>query len=599
MIAVAEIYDIKKTKHRRAVSFAGYEISGGAGQLYPQGYGLIGAPVHPFNKVCVMKLKSKFVLVGASLTIMVVVSAWLDYQSGILAGNQKTSVELIQRHMDADMKHDGIRGNVYSAMVGLKTGDEELLKGSRDDVQVMSAEFAKDTEENLAADIPADIKAQFEKIKGSVANYTGFSQKISQANDFDQAVAMLPEFNKVFDVLEEDQGKATDMILAWSAQVDESLQAMRMYTKIVLGIIFLLSIAVPVFAMQAIFSPLAAMVDAMTKLAQGDTGVAVPSAEREDEVGDMGRAVQVFKDNAQKIETMTGEQKQRFDAEQEKRRTIDAMVAKFDASAKTIADTVAKAASGLAKTAQGLVLTMGETKQTTEMAAEGSSQTSMNVQTVASASEELSASVREISSQLQKTSNLVNLSKEKAESADSLAKALTTASDKVAGAMDMIAAIAGQINLLALNATIESARAGDAGKGFAVVASEVKNLASQTDKSVGEIQAVIEEMRNASNAIINALNEIKNSVGSITEATASVAAAVEEQSATTSEIARTLQSAAAGTKTISDNLGNVSNCSTEAGEAAGQMLEATQELSKQAEELNTQVDVFLAKMKAA
>jgi methyl-accepting chemotaxis protein len=165
--------------------------------------------------------------------------------------------------------------------------------------------------------------------------------------------------------------------------------------------------------------------------------------------------------------------------------------------------------------------------------------------------------------------------------------------------MEMISTISGQINLLALNATIESARAGEAGKGFAVVASEVKNLAGQTDKTVAEIQSVVEDMRKASHAIIGALGEIGVSVTSISDATSGVASAVEEQSAVTNEIARNMQTAAQGTQTISDNLNEVRASSTHAGSASEQMLQASQELSRQAEMLNTQVDSFLSRIRAA
>jgi methyl-accepting chemotaxis protein len=218
---------------------------------------------------------------------------------------------------------------------------------------------------------------------------------------------------------------------------------------------------------------------------------------------------------------------------------------------------------------------------------------------VASAAEELSASVREISHQFQKTTQLVTQSGEKTINADNLANALTHSTDKVSEAMEMIANISEQINLLALNATIESARAGEAGKGFAVVASEVKNLAGQTNKSVAEIKSVVEEMRTASHAIVGALNEIKTSVNSISGASSSVASAVEEQSATTNEIARSMQTASTGTQTVSKNLDDVSSSATQTGAAAEQMFQASQELSKQAESLNTQVDVFLNKIRSA
>ncbi|MDX2095000.1 MAG: methyl-accepting chemotaxis protein [Alphaproteobacteria bacterium] len=290
-------------------------------------------------------------------------------------------------------------------------------------------------------------------------------------------------------------------------------------------------------------------------------------------------------------------EKKRLD--HEKKAMQEKLASDFEQSVKSIVNVVASSATELSQTAGGMVTTVMESSQKAGDASNAAATTTTNVQTVASAAEELSSSVKEISSQLQKTTLLVAQSKEKANNADVVANALTSATDKVVAAMVMISNIAGQINLLALNATIESARAGEAGKGFAVVASEVKNLAGQTDKTVAEIQVVAQEMQTAAHAIISALSEIGISVNSISEATYSVASAVEEQSAVTNEIARNMQTAAEGTQTISNNLKEVRTSSDHAGSASEQMLAASKELSHQAENLNTQVDDFLKRVRSA
>lgn len=373
----------------------------------------------------------------------------------------------------------------------------------------------------------------------------------------------------------------------------------KQLTITILSVVGFMIIAGTIFA-KTITNAISKITTAMRKVADGDLTTEVPSLGRKDEVGEMASALQVFKENAQMVKQMQDQETQRkADAEREKRAMQEKLANDFEQSVKSIVNLVAAAATELSQTAQSMVSTIKDGANKANEATSAASSTSANVQTVASAAEELSASVREISGQLQKTTSLVSQSSEKAQNADNLANALTTASDKVSSAMEMIANISGQINLLALNATIESARAGEAGKGFAVVASEVKNLASQTDRTVVEIHGVIEEMKNASQAIIKALGDIKGSVGSISEAASSVASAVEEQSATTNEIARSMQTAAAGTQTISSNLQNVSSSSMQAGTASEQMLQASQELSQQAEMLNTQVDEFLRKIRAA
>ena len=271
----------------------------------------------------------------------------------------------------------------------------------------------------------------------------------------------------------------------------------------------------------------------------------------------------------------------------------------FEDSVSTVVGVVSAAAAELARTANQMAVTATDTASRTVQATGAAQGAAGNVQAVAAAAEELSSSVKEISAQIQKTTELVGLSRQQAESADDLALALTQAFDKVARAMEMIAEISSQINLLALNATIESARAGAAGRGFAVVASEVKGLAHQTDRTVAEIQLVVEEMRGASGAIIAALGEIGRSVDQISEAASSVASAIEEQSATTGEIARNMGSAAGATHTISDSLAEVKSSASEAGLASDQILHASRDLSAQTKTLDKEVERFLGRLRAA
>ena len=385
--------------------------------------------------------------------------------------------------------------------------------------------------------------------------------------------------------------------------IDTRVKALHKSRLEVMGICALIvSIAFVLFFIvsNSISSAIKKMTETMKTLASGDTSIEVPATQDRSEIGAMAQALLIFKDNMIQTEQMRAEQEQqKMLSEQEKRQAINKMADDFEYSVKGIVSLVAAAATELSQTAESMVSTAQVSAQKASSAGSAAETTTTNVQSVAAASEELSSTVREISSQLQRTSQMVHQSQEKTLNADHLANALNTATNKVSTAMQMISKIAGQINLLALNATIESARAGAAGKGFAVVASEVKNLANQTNKTTDEIQLVVQEMSDASQDIIDALKEIGDSVGSISEATSSVASAVEEQSATTGEISKNMQTAADNTRAISHSLQDVEASSAAAGSASEQMLMASKDLSKQAEELNARVDSFLSRVRGS
>ena len=176
-----------------------------------------------------------------------------------------------------------------------------------------------------------------------------------------------------------------------------------------------------------------------------------------------------------------------------------------------------------------------------------SDEASSNMQSVATATEELSVSVSEIGRQVEQSSRIAEGAVAQARQTDARIGNVAGRRQRIGDVVKLITAIAEQTNLLALNATIEAARAGEAGRGFAVVASEVKSLASQTAKATEEISAQIAEMQGATR------NRWRRSSRSATRSARSrrspptIASAVTEQGAATREIAHNVQSVAHGT----------------------------------------------------
>ena len=338
----------------------------------------------------------------------------------------------------------------------------------------------------------------------------------------------------------------------------------------------------------------------MAKLAAGDLGVEIGEASRRDEVGDMARTVQVFKENAVAMRRLETEQAElKAQGEAEKRRALGELASRFEERVRGIVEAVSEAASEMQSTAQGLTASAEGTRQRALAVASGAGQATTNVQTVAAASEELSASIAEIGRQVVQAASTAKSAAEEGRKTDHSVASLAEAAEKIGEVVALINDIASQTNLLALNATIEAARAGEAGKGFAVVASEVKSLATQTAKATDDIRAQIASIQGETQSAVQAIRSISSTIMAVNEISSSIASAVEEQTAATQEITRNVQQAAAGTRDVSQNITGVSDAVEKAGSVAQSVKHAADGLAEQAQALRHEVDQFLASLRVA
>ncbi len=396
-----------------------------------------------------------------------------------------------------------------------------------------------------------------------------------------------------------DDSGVTDQA-ALKADIDSLLDATQLAVMCLSVAGIALGILVAWLIGGVIARPILAITAIMTKLADRDWTTEVRFQDRTDEIGQMAKAVQVFKNNGVEADRLRDEQEAlKVKAEQEKRQAMLDLAGRFEANIGSIVESVASAATELRSTAQSMAATSEETTQQATTVAAASEQATQNVQTVASATEELSASIQEIGQQITYSTQMIGAAATQTNETNRQVQSLASAAQAIGDVVKIISDIASQTNLLALNATIEAARAGDAGKGFAVVASEVKALANQTAKATEEIGSQIKAIQEATQSSARSIQDITATIGKVEATATAIASAVEEQGAATLEISRNVLQAAQGTREVSSNIAGVSEAAQQTGAAATQVLSSASELSENGEVLKAQIDSFLREVRAA
>jgi methyl-accepting chemotaxis protein len=349
-----------------------------------------------------------------------------------------------------------------------------------------------------------------------------------------------------------------------------------------------------------VIRPMTRMTGVMARLAGGGLNIEIPSLNRADEVGAMARAVQVFRENALRVQQMESEQAGlKLRAQEDRKAAMERVADGFEQAIGKIVEAVSSASSEIELAAGGLTGTAATSHKLTAAAASASDRSSASAQSAASASEEMACSVTEIGRQVQQSENITHAAVRQAEQTNAQIAELSQSAARIGEVVKLIAAVAEQTNLLALNATIEAARAGEAGRGFAVVASEVKALAAQTAKATEEIGAQITQMQSATHQSVSAIKAISATISQISEISTAIAAAVEEQSAATQEIARNVQQAAQGTIEVGVCLADVGRGSANTQAAAEEVHGFARSLSQEGNSLKLEVDKFLTMVRAA
>jgi methyl-accepting chemotaxis protein len=346
-------------------------------------------------------------------------------------------------------------------------------------------------------------------------------------------------------------------------------------------------------------TPVRRLTDAMSRLAGGDTSIDLTGADRRDEIGDMTRAVAVFRDNAVERGRLAAAADAERRAGADRQARVEGLVGVFDGTVTRLLASVSDSGSALQATADGLSGVATTTAGRARSAADASLEASGSVETVAGAAGALATSIEQISGQVARTKGVVEAARNRAEATNEQVATLAEAASRIGDVVKLISSIAGQTNLLALNATIEAARAGEAGKGFSVVAGEVKSLAAQTARATEDIARQVAAIQASTDGAVAAIAEIVATMGDIDRHTGEIADAVRHQGEATTNITRNVSQAAGSARRVAGDMEELDRAAENTAESADAVLSASASMRETAEELRQAVRVFLTDVAAA
>jgi methyl-accepting chemotaxis protein len=371
------------------------------------------------------------------------------------------------------------------------------------------------------------------------------------------------------------------------------------FITVALGIATLLAAFLSMVVLRAFSTRFGSLINATRALSRGATDVDLDRLKGKDEIGEMATALAVFRDQAIERQLLVTQRANEAETRAAAAQQVGHAIGSFENG---IDQTLAKlrgAAGTLEEFARQLDETSTAMSSKATMAGDDTETSSSEIESVASAAHQLTASVHEVASQAVRSDQVAGQALAESARAAAAMHELGKQTDRVGEIVGMIEAIAAQTNLLALNATIEAARAGEAGRGFAVVAQEVKTLAGQTALATREIADQIGGIRTASARAATALDGANHTMSELSRIAASVAAAVEEQSTAISSISQNVAGASRGASSCAASIRQVEAMAQDTRVEAARVSDLARSVTGETERLSEEVRQFLRTVSAA
>ena len=455
----------------------------------------------------------------------------------------------------------------------------------------MDSSMQSAVQDNTDGTLAPRLAAKYSALKGATTAHTASLRGGAGAGDGAGTLALI---DQVGDFADSGAG-ALQAIL--QARVS-ALGRTRLVDFAATGVLFAFATLSTLWVIRSgVVQRINVLRDSMVALARDQDIAEIPFAGDGDEIGQMARTLQVFREN-RRLRLEAEAQARDVAASRDRRQqSMDRHTEDFaTAMAGTMAGLThsASAMSDIAVTLLSAAESTGDEAAATAVSAEASSG---NLSAVAAAVEEMTASALEIARRIVQASESAREAVSRTESADGAVRGLSEAAVRIGAIANVIEQIASRTNLLALNATIEAARAGEAGRGFAVVAAEVKQLAGQTAHATRDIAVQIGAIRAATINAAAAMEGVGAAIRDVNDVAAAISAAAAQQGATTREIASSVGLVAAATAQTAGSMRNVSDTTTSSRDMSAAVADAAGRVTRQSEALRAEVEQFVAVMR--
>ena len=541
-----------------------------------------------------MKTISSKVKAGAAGLFLVVslfvgLTIWQQTEQISNAAKVVQSLALVEKNTELallvkDVRYDVVQVQQFLTDISATRGLDGLNDGTALAAEA-AASFEADSKNALAM---ADALGFDEAVKdlnearAAFPAYYETGQQMAQAyvsggpavgngmmSSFDAAATSVDEaMENLSATVSEKERTALAEIDAVSKASSDAASNARIVTAI-FSLIILLAVAVLAVLGVQIVRPIAGVTATMEKLAAGDYQAKVDGVERSDEIGQMIRTIEVFRQGLIDANNLRAKQvEQAEQAEAARRASLKDMANSVEQEAGAAVNHVSDETNQMTKLAGSMATSASSVTDQCQGAASAAQQAMMSAASVTAATEEFAASIQEVTSQLARAKEITRETVKTSDRTQHAVANLSTAVARIGEVATIISEIAAQTNLLALNATIEAARAGEAGRGFAVVASEVKNLSTQTANSTEDIRRHIDEIQRVTQETSAVVAEIARQITNVDEVSTAISTAMEEQSATMGEISRHVAETATAAGYVSDSVTIVLGEASRSGESA-------------------------------